>query len=272
VSVEARDNDTALETYLKQGQKALSRLKFGSLDSSLHDLRVALRRLRTISKAAPQGAITARWAQTARKIAKLSNPLRDLEVRIKWLQINSKPLSGEERRLARQLTFALLEEYQTSKRRLVRRITPYWLRILQPCQANKLGGSVAALDPSLVRQRQRIFLRHYHKLTPNSSFQALHQTRIKAKQYRYVLEHFDNKTKKAAKVINNLKQLQDLLGDIHDLHNISTKFKDSLKSAPRKWASLYCSLLNLVERQQDEMRRRLGKFKARHAFKKPIKL
>jgi CHAD domain-containing protein len=82
--------------------------------------------------------------------------------------------------------------------------------------ANGSGRDAAALLPKMAKQ----FLAGGDEASQKkASAEDLHQYRIEAKKFRYALEIFQPAFGTAAKEwINRLKQVQSLLGDVHDYH------------------------------------------------------
>src|SRR5262245_1965237 len=74
---------------LDQARAAADRVHDAHDTEALHDLRVALRRLRSCLRAYDAivgAAIPKRWQRRLRKLASRTGPGRDAEVRLRWLR------------------------------------------------------------------------------------------------------------------------------------------------------------------------------------------
>ena len=187
---------------------------------AVHDLRVALRRCRSMADGFPAFDPHPAWRAMKREGKRLFSrlgDLRDVQVMIGWVQRLGAPgdgatgrmlqyLEGQEQRLKEDALDAL-QSFDAGKWRI-------W--------AGELAGRAArigALQPVF----QQLALERWHEAHElhrqalrNRSHIGFHRLRIGLKRFRYTVENFLPRRLDAWAA--DLRELQDLLGDNHDLH------------------------------------------------------
>ena len=194
----------------------------------LHKFRVATRRLRAALRAFRpvfgRDALQA-TADAARTVARSTNAARDLDVFLVALAdadfTDRVPALTEGIRRARaaaiQQTLGVLDGDAYSA---FRGVTEALLAAPHP-QAGSVGRPKASqrvgdAAPAMVRQRLRRVLGYVSVLSTGDD-RGLHDLRIATKQLRYVLEFFADVLPAATlDVIEDMKGLQDSLGDVND--------------------------------------------------------
>ncbi len=197
----------------------------------VHDLRVALRRCRTMAEALGEVSPGARWRKikkVSRKLFHASGELHDTQVErdgVKKCGPAGDPvrkymlslLSHDEKKYRKNAADALAafdqKEWKKLKRKLQRKADFF------------PSGSVVFQRLALARLNEAAKLFEEAKMKRSSI--AWHQLRIGLKHFRYVVENFLPERYEAWSA--DLKQIQDQLGDIHDI--------DVLRSSLRKHAS-----------------------------------
>jgi len=201
--------------------------RLGDDIEALHDMRVAVRRLRAalslFKPFLPPEILVKR--EDLRWLARTLGNVRDLDVQIVafsgWSDrldasdaADLQPLLDEVRRrrtVAREQMLAALDS-----ERYEHFITSFTELLAQPIDAT---NACAALDvaPDLILRRQRRFARRAAKIKRHASPEAIHAVRIEAKRLRYALEFFKPLYGKgAAAYIRRLVEVQDLLGAHQD--------------------------------------------------------
>lgn len=215
-----------------QTQAAARRLRHMPDTESLHDFRVALRRLRGCLRAYAPWLGTGRGlARRLRRIARATNAARDLEVILDWANGQRPTLAPEERAgasaLIRNLEDRQAREYRHVRKRILRRwgrIEPRLrARLAEPARAS--GESFGTITATLIRRQTDALEQALAALTAHWDDHQAHRTRIHAKRLRYLLEPFRPGAAKesgvavpaAGDAVAALKALQDELGVLQDM-------------------------------------------------------
>ena len=205
----------------------------GGEESSLHDLRVALRRLRSWIRAYRpelEDTVRKKTLRGLRKLAHATNPARDAEVMIEWVEQQTE-LSARERAGVRYLAERLAGERTKSESdareqmndklpRLVaalsKELRSYWVRY--DVEETTPPRSMAPVTrDTIIAQAERLS-RAIDRIESLDDADAIHRVRIAAKRLRYLLEPIGAPT--AASLVERLTALQDSLGICHDMHGL----------------------------------------------------
>lgn len=186
---------------------------------AVHDLRTALRRCRSIAEGFQVLDGNSSWKKmrkTGKTIFSALGDLRDTQVLLEWIE----RLNDECPYVAERLRAHCLQQEATLKATALDVVGDFnarrWLQ-----WARELEQRVQSLrEPSAVFEL--LALERYNsarelqsRALRNRNKAALHQLRIGIKKFRYIVENFlPEHHEKWGKA---LKQLQDLLGDVHDL-------------------------------------------------------
>jgi len=216
---------------LRAARRALAA---GDDPEALHDLRVALRRLRSLVRAfddelAP--TIGRRLRRNLRDLARATNPARDAEVGAARLAAWSDAAVHEtERRSARFYANRLADRRDALRREIESRLADATGALADRIERRLVGAEaaaepgVAAGDEPTYAARLRDELGH-HSLALFEILTAIesgapelaHTARIEAKRLRYLLEPVVERAPEARAAVRQLKEIQDALGDLHDL-------------------------------------------------------
>jgi CHAD domain-containing protein len=229
----------ALE-FLQDAESARKNLARSPDAKALHDLRVALRRLRSwLRSFKPEfdGVTRKRDRRALREITAATNLGRDIDVQLVWLRDAAK---GKRRRgadwMKKYLTTrqqlagnpvdsALLKRFSRVRKDLKERLTTAPSvkdtdsRTLASAIAARLTTHVEALDEALG---------DVHSVADEKQ---AHKARIVAKRLRYLLEPAAVQVKQGAEVVRMLKSLQDELGELHDAHVLAHELKAAMESS-----------------------------------------
>jgi CHAD domain-containing protein len=185
----------------------------------VHDLRVALRRCRSLADGVMALDPAPAWKQMKKAGKRLFGSLgelRDVQVMDEWTQRLGNPddpvtatilqsLRGREIQLKMEAAKALQEFDRKQWRK--------WGAAL-PRRAARLGQG-SPLFKHLALEHWTSAYDLHRRAMRNRSQVALHTLRIGLKRFRYIVENFLPEQHAAWK--RDLKELQDLLGEIHDL-------------------------------------------------------
>lgn len=210
---------SGLAYWMSEVPKEAARAADGFDSEAVHDLRVALRRCRSMVDGFRAVDPDKEWKKMRRQATELFDSLgtlRDCQVMLEWVEKLGSPddpitqrlterLNAQEPDLKRQAEIAI-ERFDRPKWR-------NWTRSLPQRTARLPIGSdvfqVLALEKlNAARRLQGPALK-------TLSATAFHRLRIGLKKFRYVVENFLPQHHEAWK--DGLKDAQDLLGEIHDL-------------------------------------------------------
>ncbi|HTC22812.1 MAG TPA: CHAD domain-containing protein [Gemmatimonadales bacterium] len=215
----------------------VARLRLSHPDDveALHDFRVALRRLRSALRAwrlqlGP--AVSKRIRRRLRDIARATGRSRDLEVHIGWVKSRMGGLRDYQRagaewllarlearkvRADRRLERRLARDFARTEARLRTALPSFRVTVVPPFSVPSgatggaaLGRLVSELSAGLASQLALV-------LSIGDQVEA-HRARIAGKRLRYVLEPVAQRIDQAPGLIARLKELQDVLGALHDAH------------------------------------------------------
>ena len=173
---------------------------------ALHDMRVDLRRLRVWEKLTRDQLKTRKKTRKRLKaLAKASNPLRDHEVTLDWLEAAKRDLE-EYPIIATLIEYGHEEYQQTQELRFTEKPG------LKPKPASKKSPELGRWLHKTVDERISVI---DEQLRAGS--EMAHQARIGIKYLRYLLEPFTKELPAAKDTVAWCKTVQDALGDFHDV-------------------------------------------------------
>jgi CHAD domain-containing protein len=186
---------------------------------AVHDLRVALRRCRSMADGLMVIDPSSSWREMKRAGGRLFRglgALRDAQVMSDWVH----QLAPEDDSDPRVLLDVLTQQESQYKLLAAQALRDFdtkqwrkWGRELPPRIARVKVGSLVFKHLALERWTEAHDL--HRQATRNRSQVAFHRLRIGIKRFRYVVENFLPQQHDAWS--SDLKQLQDLLGEVHDL-------------------------------------------------------
>ena len=225
----------------------------------VHDLRVALRRCRSIAQGLSELDPDHAWARLrkeAKKPLAALGDLRDAEVMRGWIaRLHANDRVSTDRLLAK------LDEVQRDAiRRAEKALSTFdkkqwrkWTHHL-PARAAKIVPDSPAAELLALERWREAWEAHRRALRTRSKT-ALHRVRIALKRLRYSVENF--LPARNAEWGRELKKLQDLLGEVHDLDVLWAAIihlKPAISAAARaKWEGVI----------QPERARRLAVYRAK---------
>lgn len=196
----------------------------------LHDLRVAVRRTRSILKLAGDvlpANLAERFQPEFKWLGDLTTPVRDLDVYLLELNSMAAGLASADPHDLDPFRSFLVRHRAAERRRLVRglrsqrfkQLMSDWRSELAKVAADSHGGpSATALARQRIERTFRNVVRRGKRLTADSPSEQVHELRKRCKELRYLLEVFrplfaDSQYRP---LIKELKALQDTLGDFQD--------------------------------------------------------
>lgn len=244
--------------YLHAATEARDRWH-GADPEGLHDLRVALRRLRSCLRTFRDelaDSVPGKRRRRLRAITATTGAGRDADVQLAWIAAEWPTLTRRQRAGASSLRARVNAERTkhdaTLQRaldhdlaRLARRLDVSlrrWRVVMQLDEepapvttAHVLGVRLDALVDDLARAIADV---------PGPADQErAHRARIAAKRLRYALDPLAGLDPDADALGERLKTLQDVLGDLHDAHVLSGVVADALDAAARAAARRVSALV-----------------------------
>jgi CHAD domain-containing protein len=193
----------------------------------IHDLRVAIRRFQQALGLFKQHFPS----REIKKIKRRLKDLMDLSSDVRDYDIALKVLAKSELESAAPLKAKVAERRKESLGQLVaglrrwgtRRTSAKWRAVL----AAGSNGSDQDARGRLAKLAKKFLAGGDEAAKKGRSADELHQYRIEAKKFRYALELFQPAYGAAAKEwLDRLKELQSLLGDVHDYHMVRLTAED----------------------------------------------
>jgi CHAD domain-containing protein len=185
----------------------------------VHDLRVALRRCRSVADGLLIMDPNPAWKQmkkAGKRLFSQLGELRDAQVMEEWVHRLGDPgdpvtgtllrfLASRDAQLKQQAALALQEFDRKQWRRWITSLPRRAARV-------RMGGP---LFKHLALERWTEAHELHRRALRNRSQLAFHRLRIGLKRFRYIVENFLPEQHEAWS--DDLKELQDLLGEVHDL-------------------------------------------------------
>ncbi|MCY3831967.1 MAG: CHAD domain-containing protein [Chloroflexi bacterium] len=202
---------------------------------SVHQMRVAIRRMRSLFKligAYYRPKTVAKYERGLRNIARALGAIRDLDVLILDLQAFQADLPPASQPAMAQV-IAILDDRRSAQRVQLNRLfdSKRYARFLRRFQKlSKRSGQGArrvkrAESPHQVRHALPLLLHErlarvkaYDSVLPAREDAILHALRVEYKQLRYAIEFFQPLLgRSASQFLGQVKQMQDILGRINDI-------------------------------------------------------
>jgi len=196
----------------------------------LHDLRIAVRRTRSVLKLAGSvlpASMPGRYRPEFKWLGDLTTPTRDLDVYLIGYPEMARKLVGAAEAELRPFHDYLVRRREASQRQLARglrsarfnQLASQWRQDLDQVAASPGRGPATGKFAAsrIARAHQRV-LRGGSAIDATSPPQALHDLRKSCKELRYLLEVFASLHDPAEqwRAVNELKALQDCLGEFQD--------------------------------------------------------
>jgi CHAD domain-containing protein/CYTH domain-containing protein len=219
--------------WLDSASEAAGRLLAGDDAEALHDLRVALRRLRSVLRLHRnelRGAVRRKHRRRLRALVASTGEARDVEVQYAWLRDAAATLPGDTRpgvewllerlrqtqdgaylRVRTETMPALLELLPRIRRGLERYVVERLVGYAAP-ERRYADVLAAALRAQMEELRSSL-----HRVRAIDDDAMAHQARIHGKRLRYLIEPLRDERSDAQKVVHILRELQDLLGGLQDV-------------------------------------------------------
>ena len=225
ISAASRALQRSLHRSLRNHKRAGKKLKA----DAVHDLRVSLRRCRSLAEglsAIDPDPIWRRLRKAAKRQQSALSDLRDLQVLESWL----KPLRLTTGPVGKALASRLKKKERRARKKASRSLDSFprrrwkrWLRRL-PAHAELIPANERRLAQLVLEQLARVIELHnrwtkqkeqQEQQEPEVNPEIWHDLRVMVKRFRYMVESFLPEKSEAWR--DDLGRAQDLLGEGHDL-------------------------------------------------------
>jgi CHAD domain-containing protein len=228
-------------------------VRLGRDPESLHQLRVATRRLRAYLRAARPLLAGRRPESLRAELAWLGRglgPVRDLDVLIADLGAQARTLEPEERAALAPLPAALAAERDAQREPHLETLgSRRYLALLRRLEAPLRFRATDVTLPALAGGAFDKLRAAADELPESPSDEALHRLRILVKRARYAAELAESVAgKRATRFLDRARKLQELLGDHQDARVAAARLRAAVDSASPPAFAL--AVGRLVERQQ----------------------
>jgi CHAD domain-containing protein len=210
---------TGLALWMERVLEECNRAGVGFATEPVHDLRVALRRCRSLADglmAIDPDPDWKRMKKAGKQLFSRLGDLRDVQVMGEWVQRLAPADDLGAQSLQRSFAdreMQLKQEAASALREFDRKQWKKWSTTLPRRAARVPKGTI--LFEHLALERWTTAYELHRLALRNRSKVAFHSLRIGLKRFRYIVENFLPDRHKAWK--DDLKQMQDLLGEVHDL-------------------------------------------------------
>jgi CHAD domain-containing protein len=234
-------------------------VRVGDDAEDLHDLRVAVRRLRALLRAA-DALLVPEWSATLRdELEWLGDELaraRDLDVLLEHLRAEAATLDGDQVAFADVLVRLEADRTDAREQVLTALRSERYARLLDALASAAKAPHARALDVPLGEVASGEFRRlakAVGKLGDEPTDDELHRVRIKAKRARYAAELAEPVSgKAAARFVKSAKRFQDVVGEHQDAVVAEERLRELAHELESGDAVLAAG--RIVERQHERRR------------------
>lgn len=225
----ARPEHRGLAFWMDRVLAELKNVRSSPDADAVHDLRVAIRRCRSVASVMEEVDPDPAWPtmrKAARKLFRALGALRDAQVMEEWV----KKLAPEADAVRTHIQAAFESSQPGLRAAAVRAAAKFdeksWRRLERALQQRSRFVPVGSLAAECLALERFESARELHaKALRTEKPKPLHALRIGLKRFRYTVEaflpeHYDVWS-------GNLKRVQDLLGELHDLDVLSARVKRS---------------------------------------------
>ncbi len=230
-----------LSHWMNRVLEELASLQTSPDPDTVHDLRVAIRRCRSLAAVLEEVDPDPAWQQmrkVARKLFRGLGAVRDAQVMEEWI----KKIAPENDPLRVQILAALATDEKQRSADALRVAAKFdekeWTRLERHLRRRVRLVPVAGLTAEcLALERFEEAKELHNRALRTEKPKPWHALRIGLKRFRYTLESL--LPEHSAAWSENLKRLQDLLGDLHDLDVLSEFLSDDKAAETSKSVEIW---------------------------------
>ncbi len=241
--------------------------RLGEDIEAVHDMRVATRRMRSalvIFEPFYQRKVIRPLARGLRRTARALGAVRDMDVFLEKLALYQQELPPEAEDSLAPLREVCQQQRDAARSRLIKHLdSGSFARFVDdfeaflttpgagarpPSQAGPVAHQVRHVVPRLIYERYGA-VRAYETVLDHASIQTLHALRIDGKRLRYALEFFvEVLGPEARDVIEEVKTLQDHLGDLNDAEVAGNFLREFVSEHEKAQAAIQLGERRSIER------------------------
>ncbi|MGI4837928.1 MAG: CHAD domain-containing protein [Janthinobacterium lividum] len=223
---------------------ARARLEATADDEALHDLRICIRRIRSLLSPLRSIAATNSLREAAAQVGRLTTPTRDLEVMAIELQARGMPAEAAARRARLQADYKAILDDAALKRLFV--ALDNWPSLFRAEDAGRDSAKLKRLiGRALTKQIDKL-----HAALNDPQFDR-HELRILVKRSRYLTEAFPHLSPLSKNAAKSLKAVQAALGSWHDHFQWCLKAKEQADLQPLEQIWLQASVQELAQAEAE---------------------
>jgi len=255
----ARSEHRSLSHWMNRVLEELGDLRSSPDPDTVHDLRVAIRRCRSLAAVMEEVDPEPGWPEirkVARKLFRGLGALRDAQVLAEWV----KRLGAENDPVGAQMLASLESEEKQRTDGALRVVAKFdekeWRSLEQKLRKRVRLVPVGGLaGECLALERFEEAKELHNRALRTEKPKPWHGLRIGIKRFRYTLECF--LPEHYAAWSENLKRLQDILGEVHDLDVLSEALNEARVSAPSESRQEWQEKITHKRRERIETYRQL---------------
>ncbi|WP_415769075.1 CHAD domain-containing protein [Pseudomonas sp. LB3P38] len=223
---------------------ARARLEARTDSEALHDLRIAVRRIRSLLRPTRSMSQVATLNIAAAEVGRLTTPARDLEVMIQELEGRGFPAQVQLRKARLTSNYSRILKSPVLKNLFIQ--LDEWPSIFRSVE---VSGGLKHIQPQIEKALKKQIDR-LHAAVDDTEFDR-HELRILVKRTRYLTEAFPRLSPLSRKAASSLKALQSALGSWHDHYQWCQKAlnESDLRPLEKIWQSCAATALEKAETQ-----------------------
>jgi CHAD domain-containing protein len=234
-------------SFLEEAADGAERMRLGEDPEALHDFRVGLRRLRSCLRAYRPylaGSVSKKLRRRLKALASSTNQARDTEVQLEWLTPQIDKLTSQQQIGARWLNENLITRQSNSEAPSLEKVLEEFHKLRKDFR-ERLTICAFRLDPGnqedrptflsttggLLVQQAKTLEKELSEIESVNDDEKIHQARISGKRLRYLLEPLRKEVPGTKALVKSMKNLQDVLGELHDAKVMNDELSSSLRSS-----------------------------------------
>ncbi|MFJ2362249.1 CHAD domain-containing protein [Pseudomonas sp. NPDC087697] len=233
---------------------AHARLESRTDSEALHDLRIAVRRIRSLLKPFRSMNEVVALGDAAAEVGRQTTPARDLEVMIQELEERGFVKQAQSRASRLGSSYDEIVKGSSIKNLLIQLDDwPSRFRLVE------INGGLKPIQPQ-IKKTLRKQIDRLHAAVDDVQFDR-HELRILVKRTRYLTEAFPELSPLSRDAARSLKELQSALGSWHDHYQWCQKalVETDLRPLEQTWLSSATSALEKAEAQLVDLAQQLPK-------------